>query len=99
MSRAASRAMAWRIMSPRTDRLGIRKSALRIAAAAARPAGRPRLRAPPAGGRRGNTRTQVGDAEALGGLTLGDAVVLVPVLDHEPRGLACDGLAHHVAAD
>jgi hypothetical protein len=42
---------------------------------------------------------KVGDAEALGGLALGDAVVLVPVLDHEPRGLACDGLAHHVAAD
>ncbi len=42
---------------------------------------------------------EVGDAEALRGLALGDAVVLVPVLDHEPRGLARDGLAHHVAAD
>ena len=42
---------------------------------------------------------EVGDAEALRGLALGEAVVLVPVLDHEPRGLARDGLAHHVAAD
>jgi hypothetical protein len=42
---------------------------------------------------------EVGDAEALGRLALGEAVVVVPVLDHEPRGLARDGLAHHVAAD
>ena len=42
---------------------------------------------------------EVGDAEALGRLALGDAIVVVPVLDHEPRRLARDGLAHHVAAD
>ena len=41
---------------------------------------------------------EVGDAEPLRGLALREAVVLVAVLDHEPRGLPRDGLPHHVAA-
>jgi hypothetical protein len=42
---------------------------------------------------------EVGDAEALRGLALGEAVILVAVLDHEARGLARDRLPDHLAAD
>ena len=42
---------------------------------------------------------EIGDTEAFRSLSLRKAVILVAVLDHEPRGFPCDGLAHHVAAN
>ena len=41
---------------------------------------------------------EVGDAKAFCGLAFGEAVVLVAVLDHEPRGLAGNCLSHQVAS-
>jgi hypothetical protein len=41
---------------------------------------------------------EVGHAETFRGLALGDTVVLVAMLDHQPRSFAGDSLTKHVGA-